>query len=157
MKLRIASIILVILVTGMGFISFEHKKGQYGRELHELVSELNTINENQARIQDLKKKRADYFTKVFLLNWPGYLNSSVSCFLNVLIRMDNRKLSFTNISIKSRIGAFDFEIKGIFGKARNLVDLTDKLESSGGAFILSKTISGERKNIFVIKGEVSTE
>lgn len=157
MKARVISLVLLILAFSAGFIFYEKNKGKYGSELQELTSELNTIKENQVKILELKRKRADYFKKVFIINRPGAINSSISDFLNALIRIDNRKLRITEISIKSRTGAFDFEITGFFNRIRNLEDMSDKLESSTGAFILSKSISGKNRNSFILKGEVSAE
>lgn len=157
MKGTAITLILITLIFGAGFISFENKKGKYGKELHELRAELNTIKKNQSRITELKRKRADYFKKVFIINRPTALNSSISGFLNVLIMMDNRKTRFTEINVNSGTGAFEFEITGFFRKVRDLEDLSDKLENSTGAFILSKTITGKNKNQFVMTGEVSAE
>ncbi|MCK5219941.1 MAG: hypothetical protein KAR14_00035 [Candidatus Aminicenantes bacterium] len=157
MKARVISLVLLILLFSAGFVFYEKNKGKYGKELHDLRSELNTIEENQVRIVELKKIRADYFKKVFIINRPGDINSSISDFTNALIRLDNRKLRFTEISIKSRTGAFDFEITGFFNRIRDLENMSDKLESSTGAFILSKLITGKNRNSFVLKGEVSAE
>jgi len=157
MRARVISLGLLILIFSTGFVFYEKNKGKYGRELNELRSELNIIKENQVKIVELKRTRADYFKKVFIINRPGVINSSISDFINALIRLENRKLRFTEISIKSRTGAFDFEITGFFNRIRNLEKMSDKLESSTGAFILSKVITGKNRNSFVLKGEVSAE
>ena len=157
MKVSAITLILITIIFGAGFISFENKKGEYGKELHELRSEFNNINENQVRILELKRKRADYFKKVFIINRPETINSSISGLLNLLIRLDNRKIRFAKINITSRTGAFEFEITGFFRRVRNLEDLSDKLESSAGAFIHSRIITEKNRNQFVITGEVSVE
>ncbi len=157
MKARVISLVLLALFFSAGVVFYENSKGKYNKELHELRSELNTIKSDQVRILELKKTRADYFRKVFIINRPGAINSSISDFINVLVRIDNRKLRFTGVNINSRTGAFDFEITGFFNRVRNLEDMTDILESSTGAFILSKLITGKNKNTFVLKGEVSAE
>ncbi|MEN8154738.1 MAG: hypothetical protein ABFR75_12030 [Acidobacteriota bacterium] len=157
MKTRIISSTLLILAFAAGFIYFEKKKREYGAELHIVKSEYNTIISEQTKIHDLKKKRADYFKKVFIINRPEDLRLSLTKFFNVLARMDNRSVSFKNINIINKTGVFDFEITGSFRRRDNLLDLMDRLESSSGAFILSREISKERRNEFLLKGEVPVE
>jgi len=157
MKTRIIIIIFLLLTFLGGFIYFEKKKGEFGLELDKAKADHSQIIEKQIKIEELKKKRAEYFEKVFMINRPGDINRSLTGLISVLIMMDNRSVRFSKINIESRTGAIEFEIAGYSRKAAYLLDLTDKLESSAGVFIISKIVSEKNPKEFIIRGEVAAE
>ena len=157
MKGPIIILILVTILFGAGFIHFEKKKGTFETELDELKAEYRSIMEKQDRISVLKKKRAEYFRKVFILNRPYELSSSMTIFMSILTRFDNRKIGITGITISRGTGVFNFTITGRFNETMDLIGFSDKLESSARAFIISRQVSGDRGNLFSIAGEVHTE
>lgn len=157
MKTRIFVLVILVLAFVGGFISFENKREKYGAELDEFRSEYNRIKSKQSKIEDLKKKRAEYFRKVFLINRPGAENKSLAGLMNVLILMDNREVRFSEVRVNGRPGTLEFRLSGFSRKPGNLLDLTDKLESSAGVFITSRKVDENNPNRFVLMGEVSVE
>ncbi len=157
MKIRIITIVFLILAFIGGCIYFEKKKGELISELDNVRSEHSSMISKQIRIDELKKKRAEYFERVFMINRPGDINRSLTGLISVLVMMDDRSVRFSEINIKSRTGAIEFEITGYSRKTAFLLDLTDKLESSAGAFIISKTVSEKNPGEFIIRGEVAAE
>ena len=157
MKIRIIAIIVLVLAFLGGFFHFDKKSGELESELEKVRSEHTNIISKQIRIEELKKKRAEYFQKVFIINRPGDIGRSITALISVLILMDDRSLRFSEINIVSKTGTIEFEIKGFSRKEAYLLNFTDKLESSAGAFIISKTADEKNPKQFIIRGEVSAE
>jgi len=157
MKTKIFVLVILFLVLIGGFISFEKKKKEYGDELENVRSAFIGIKLKQSRIEDLKKKRAEYFRKVFIINRPGDENKALASLMSVLIMMDNREVRFSDIRVDGRPGTLEFRLSGFSRSPTHLLDFTDKLESSAGAFITSRTVDEKNSNGFELKGEVSVE
>ncbi len=157
MKIRIIVIIVLVLVFLGGFFHFEKKRGELTKELEKVRSEHIKIISKQTSIKELKKKRAEYFEKVFIINRPGDIGRSITALISVLILVDDRSIRFSEINIVSKTGVIEFEIKGFSRKGAYLLDFTDKLENSTRAFITSKTVNKKDPKQFIIRGEVAAE
>jgi len=155
LKKKITLILFPLILIVVSIIHFEGLKNNYKKELISAKTSYEKKKSGFSDKESLKKLRADYFAKIFLLDFSGKFQSALSGFFSNLKSVLKRDVKLSGFEFIPDVGKINFTLKIEFetGK-KDFPVIYRKIENFRNILFVSFK---RDKKIYIISGEIEIE
>lgn len=155
MKKKIILILFPLILIAVSIIHFEGLKNNYKKELISTKTSYEKKKSDFADKESLKKLRANYFAKIFLLDFSGKFQSALSGFFSNLKSVMRRDVKLSEFEFIPDVGKIDFKLKIEFETgSKDFPVIYRRIENFRNILFVSFE---KYKKIYIISGEIEIE